>query len=163
MAPTSPGETGKDHVRLDKPGGYQATADFLMAVTKKYGDDPRIASITHGEYYTNADAGGLPADFDDAAFKNNAELIWQGVIAAAPRDANGERVNFVQSMPQTSGGHTTAAEIRAIGVGVSGSDLFNEGPVQRLQNVLYGVVPLQQRRGRSRGSEIGPNNGTSSL
>jgi hypothetical protein len=53
-------------------------------------------------------------------------------------------------------GSSPAAEIRAIGVGVSGSDLFlfNEGPVQRLQKVLYGDVPLQHQINVQRLDEV---------
>jgi hypothetical protein len=43
----------RDHVRLDKDEGWQAVADFLVAMTQRYGLDERIASLTIGEYYTN--------------------------------------------------------------------------------------------------------------
>jgi hypothetical protein len=112
---------GKDHVRLDKQAGYEAMADFLIALTKKYGNDPRVASITHGEYYTNPDGGGLPKDLDYDVFRTNMKHVWSQVIAASPRDANGERVSFIQSQPITSGGFVTATDIANIGIGVSGS------------------------------------------
>ena len=42
-----------DHVRLDKDEGWLAVADFLVAMTRRYGLDERIASLTIGEYWAN--------------------------------------------------------------------------------------------------------------
>jgi hypothetical protein len=138
---------GKDHVRLDKDAGWRAMADFLVALTKEYGDDPRISSIVIGEYYTNPDGGGLPSDLDMAAFKNNMELVWADMIQNAPRDANGERINITQSQPQTKFGQTTAQEIANIGVGISGSDptIFQANDFDKIRRRVYGVVPLRHQ------------------
>lgn len=138
---------GKDHVRFDKPEAVNHTADFLIALSKQYGDDPRVASITHGEYYTNSDGGGLPADFNYDKFRSDAKNIWSQVIAGSPRDASGERVNFVQSQPIVQGGFVTAQDIANIGVGVSGSgaNLFQGGELDQVRPQLYGEVPLQHQ------------------
>jgi hypothetical protein len=136
---------GKDHVRLDKQAGYETMADFLIALTKKYGNDPRIASITHGEYYTNSDGGGLPADLDYDAFRTNIKQVWSQAIAASPRDVNGDRVPFIQGQPIVAGGFVTATDIANIGVGASGSEAQIFSSASRIDNVrkqLYGVVPL---------------------
>ena len=134
---------GKDHVRFDKTLGWQYAADFLTALIRRYGNDPRVASITHGEYYTNADGGGLPADFDYNVFRSNAKLLWKQVVDLAPRDANSERTNFAQSMPITQGGFVTVADLVNIGVGTSGSGvhLFKGGDLDRVRKELYGKVP----------------------
>jgi hypothetical protein len=138
---------GKDHVRFDKTEALNAATDFLIALVKKYGDDTRVASITHGEYYTNPDGGGLPNNLDYDAFRANMKSLWTQVIQAAPRDANGKRVNFVQSQPITAGGFVTAQDIIDIGVGVSGSgaQLFSAGPLDDIRQAVYGKVPLQHQ------------------
>jgi len=114
---------GKDHVRLDKDEGWRAVADFLVAMTQRYGLDKRTASLTIGEYYTNPDGGGIPADFDYNVFRANAKKVWSDVTQNAPKDASGARMNIVQSMPIVSGGFVTANDSAniGIGIGVSGS------------------------------------------
>jgi hypothetical protein len=138
---------GKDHVRFDKEKAVNAAADFLIALEKKYGDDPRVASITNGEYYTNPDGGGLPDDLDYGAFRTNMKSLWSQVIEAAPRDKKGNRVNFVQSQPIVGGGFVTSQDIVDIGIGVSGSgaQLFSSGPLDDARQALYGKVPLQHQ------------------
>jgi hypothetical protein len=139
---------GKDHVRLDKQAGYEAVADFLIALTKRYGNDTRIASIAIGEYYTNPDGGGLPADLDYDAFRTNIKHVWSQVIAAAPPDADGERINIVQTQPILSGDFVTATDMANIGIGISGSgaQLFAASdPMDSVRQQLYGVVPLQHQ------------------
>jgi hypothetical protein len=137
----------KVHVRADKAAGWQAEADFMTALTKHYGDDPRISSITRGEYYTNPDASPPPADFDYNAFRANQKLIWQQWVDSAPRDANGERVTLTQSEPIVSGRFVTAADLRTIGMGVSGSgaNIFHDGALDGVRRQLYGDVPLQHQ------------------
>jgi hypothetical protein len=137
----------KVHLRLDKDPAWQAASDFLVAAVKHYGGDPRIASMTIGEYYQNEDAGGLPADIDQAAFKTNIKNIWTNVIGAAPRDANGERINVLQSMPITSGGYVTKTDVENIGVGITGSvaHIFATDTLDSFRKSLYGVVPMQHQ------------------
>ena len=138
---------GKDHVRLDKVDGWQAVADFLVAMTRRYGLDTRIASLTIGEYYTNPDGGGIPSDFDYNAFRANAKLVWSDVIQNAPRDASGARMNIVQAMPIVSGKLVTANDLATIGIGVSGSvaRIFGTDMLDGVRQQLYGVVPLQHQ------------------
>ena len=138
---------GKVHVRLDKVGGQQAISDFLIALTKHYGNDPRIASITNGEWYTNSDAGGLPTDFDFSAFKTGQKAVWQAWVNSAPKDANGNRVTLSQIQPIVAGGEVSAADIQNIGIGISGSGqtVFKDGAVDAMRRILYGVVPLSHQ------------------
>ena len=138
---------GKDHVRLDKDEGWRVVADFLVAMTQHYGLDARIASLTIGEYYTNPDGGGIPADFDYDLFRANAKKVWSDVIQNAPRDASGARMNIVQAMPIVSGGFVTATDIANIGIGVSGSEarIFAADALDGVRKQLYGVVPLQHQ------------------
>jgi hypothetical protein len=138
---------GKVHVRLDKVGGQQAISDFLIALTKHYGNDPRIASITNGEWYTNSDAGGLPTDFDFSAFKTGQKAVWQAWVNSAPKDANGNRVTLSQIQPIVQGGEVSAADIQNIGIGISGSGqtVFKDGAVDAMRRILYGVVPLSHQ------------------
>lgn len=138
---------GKDHVRLDKIDGWQAVADFLVAMTRRYGLDSRIASLTIGEYYTNPDAGGIPSDFNYDAFRANAKLVWSDVVQNAPRDAAGARMNIVQSMPIVSGKLVTASDLANIGIGISGSvaRIFATDLLDGVRQQLYGVVPLQHQ------------------
>lgn len=139
---------GMDHVRLDKLMAARHMADFLIALVKKYGRDWRICSICLGEYYTNPDGGGLPADLDyDTYCTNMRDVVWTEVLAACPLDANGNRVAFIQSQPITTGATgdiVTADDIHNLGLGISGSDLFlfNYGPVDQVRLQLYGRVPL---------------------
>jgi hypothetical protein len=134
---------GKDHIRLDKEEGWRAMADFYVALVKKYGNDPRIGSIVMGEYYTNPDGGGIPADLDYDAYRANIKHVWAVIDASAPIDARGNRVNVVQSQPITSGGFVTSCDIAASAIGISGSDpvLFQSGPLDPVRRDLYGVVP----------------------
>jgi hypothetical protein len=138
---------GKVHVRLDKVGGQQAISDFLIALTKHYGNDPRIASITNGEWYTNSDAGGLPTGFDFSAFKTGQKAVWQAWVNSAPKDANGNRVTLSQIQPIVAGGEVSAADIQNIGIGISGSGqtVFKDGAVDAMRRILYGVVPLSHQ------------------
>ena len=138
---------GKDHLRLDKDAAWHAMSDFLVAATKHYGNDPRIASLTIGEYYTNADRGGMPADINLDAYRANIKNVWSDVVTNAPRDANGNRLAILQSNPITSGGFVTAGNMANIGVGASGSDpkLFNAPQVDNLYKQLYGVMPTQHQ------------------
>jgi hypothetical protein len=140
---------GKVHVRFDKTKAVNHTADFLIALAKKYGNDTRIDSLTIGEYYTNPDGGGLPADLDYAAFRSNMKQVWSQVIAAAPRDANGERMTIAQTEPIVSGGYVTAQDIANIGIGISGSGAqlfsFDRGALDPIRLQLYGVVPMQHQ------------------
>jgi hypothetical protein len=138
---------GKVHVRLDKVGGQQAISDFLIALTKHYGNDPRIASITNGEWYTNSDAGGLPTGFDFSAFKTGQKAVWQAWVNSAPKDANGNRVTLSQIQPIVQGGEVSAADIQNIGIGISGSGqtVFKDGAVDAMRRILYGVVPLSHQ------------------
>jgi hypothetical protein len=138
---------GKVHVRLDKTGGWQAIADLMIALTKRYGDDTRVSSITMGEYYTNPDGGGLPADLDYSLFKSNPKRIWQEWVNAAPRDANNERITLIQSQPITSGPEVEPSDLANIGMGTSGSEaqLFIDGPLSDVRPQLYGVVPNQHQ------------------
>jgi hypothetical protein len=138
---------GKDHVRLDKNEGWRAVADFLVAMTKHYGLDERIASLTIGEYFTNPDGGGIPAAFDYDLFRANAKKVWSDVTLNAPKDTSGARMNIVQSMPIVSGGFVTANDIANIGIGVSGSGarIFATEELDGVRQQLYGVVPLQHQ------------------
>jgi hypothetical protein len=138
---------GKVHIRLDKTVAHQHVADFLIAVSKRYGNDPRVASITHAEYYTNPDGGGIPADFDYDAYRTNIKTVWQEWIANTPVDANGNRVTLMQGEPIPTGGFVTAQNIRDIGIGVSGSvpHLFSGGALETLRQQLYGDVPLEHK------------------
>jgi hypothetical protein len=138
---------GKDHVRLDKVEGWRAVADFLVAMTRHYGLDKRIASLTIGEYYTNPDGGGIPADFNYDAFRTNAKKVWSDVTQSAPKDASGARMNIVQAMPIVSGGFVTANDIANIGLGVSGSGarIFATEMLDTVRQQLYGSVPLQHQ------------------
>jgi hypothetical protein len=137
---------GKDHVRLDKDEGWRAVADFLVAMTRHYGLDQRIASLTIGEYYTNPDGGGIPADLDYDVFRVNAKKVWSDVTQNAPKDASGARMNIVQSMPIVSDGFVTVNDIANIGIGVSGSvgRIFADR-LDGVRQQLYGVVPLQHQ------------------
>jgi hypothetical protein len=148
---------GKDHVRLDKDEGWQAVADFLVAMTQHYGLDERIASLTIGEYFTNSDGGGIPADFDYDLFRANAKKVWSDITQNAPRDASVARMNIVQAMPIVSGGFVTASDIANIGIGVSGSvaRIFATDALDGVRQQLYGVVPLQhQVNSRSIGAPV---------
>ena len=138
---------GKDHVRLDKYEGWKAMSDFLVALVKRYGGDKRVASLTIGEYYTNPDGGGIPADFDYDLFRSNAMKVWSDVITNAPKDLGGNRINVVQSMPIVAGGFVTVSEIANIGIGVSGSvaRIFSTNTLDAVRKQLYGVVPLQHQ------------------
>ena len=138
---------GKDHVRLDKDEGWGAVADFLVAMTKHYGLDERIASLTIGEYYANPDGGGIPADFDYNLYRANAKKVWSDVTQNAPKDASGARMNIVQAMPIVSGGFVTANDMANIGIGVSGSGarIFGSDTLDGVRQQLYGVVPLQHQ------------------
>ena len=87
----------------------------------------------------------IPADFDYNAFRTNIKQVWSQVIAASPRDANGDRVPFIQSGPIVAGDFVTATDIANIGVGVSGSgaQIFSSaGGIESVRKQLYGVVPL---------------------
>jgi hypothetical protein len=140
----------KVHVRIDKSGGWQAIADFLQALTAKYGDNEDIASITHGEYFTNPDGGGMPLNStQETAYYQNAILIWDHWIDNAPEDANGDRMELLQSQPIVQGGVVTAADISDAGadntgMGVSGSGptMFTNGQLYPIRRALYGDVPL---------------------
>ena len=137
---------GKDHVRLDKDEGWRAVADFLVAMTRHYGLDKRIASLTIGEYYTNPDGGGIPADFDYDLYRANAKKVWSDITQNAPKDPSGARMNIVQAMPIVSGGFVTVSDIANIGIGVSGSSarIFADS-LDMVRQQLYGVVPLQHQ------------------
>jgi hypothetical protein len=138
---------GMDHVRLDKDEGWWAVADFLVAMTQRYGLDKRIASLTIGEYYTNPKGGGIPADFDYNSYRANAKKVWSDVTQNAPKDTSGARMNIVQAEPIVSGGFVTANDIANIGIGVSGSAarIFASDSLDSLRQQLYGVVPLQHQ------------------
>jgi hypothetical protein len=138
---------GKVHVRLDKVGGQQAISDFLIALTKHYGNDPRIASITNGEWYTNSDAGGLPTGFNYSAFKTGQKAVWQAWVNSAPKDATGNRLTIIQSQPIVAGSEVSAADIQNIGIGISGSSqtVFRDSPIDAVRRILYGVVPLSHQ------------------
>jgi hypothetical protein len=134
-----------DHMRFDKTSGWQVTSDFLVALVKHYGDDPRIGVITIGEYYTNSDGRRLPADFDYNAFRSNAKNIWSDMITNAPKDASGDRVNIVQTQPITTGKNLVIpTDIANIGIGVSGSapHIFATDILDPLRRQLRGQVPL---------------------
>jgi len=137
--------TGGVHVRMDKPEGLQAVTDFYTALIKHYGGDPRIAQLSIGEYYPNSDNPLSAAQ--TATFRSNTKQFWSDIIAAAPRDANGERLNILQSNPITTGGQVTLEDIRSLGIGVTGSDpdMFAGGMTDTNQAQLYGDVPLEHQ------------------
>jgi hypothetical protein len=73
------------------------------------------------------------------------KTVWSEMIAAAPEDANGERISIMQSNPITSGGQVTPTDLDTIGVGVTGSDpnIFETGDQNETTlSQLYGDVPL---------------------
>ena len=137
---------GMDHVRLDKDEGWRAVADFLVAMTQRYGLDERVASLTIGEYWAPK-GSGRPADFDYNLYRANAKKVWLDVTQNAPKDASGARMNIVQAMPITGGGFVTANDIANIGIGVSGSGahIFATDTLDGVRQQLYGVVPLQHQ------------------
>jgi hypothetical protein len=132
------------HVRMDKTAGWQAMADFLVAVTKKYGGDPRVASITHAEYYPTST---VPTDFNLSVFKSNAKLMRRDWVDAAPRNEGGERVTLVQTNPYVNGPEVEASDLQALGMGISGSgaEIFTPTAGDEARRALYGVVPLQHQ------------------
>jgi hypothetical protein len=117
---------GHCHVRLDIDEGWRWMADFYAAFVKKNGSDAKIAHITMGEYFPGN--SGVPPSVDLQLFKANVKKVWQQVIAAAPKDATGNRINIVQVNPITFGGDVTADDMAAIGIrasiGASDSDPY---------------------------------------
>lgn len=142
---------GKDHLRLDKQGGVDAMTDWLIALVRKYGTDPRMASIIQGEYYPNDDEPGwVPVDLDLAAYRANVASVWREVIRVAPRDKDNNRVALIQGQPITSGNYWTPQGVEEVGVGASGSgvgqSLFNQtGPTTKLRKHIYRKVPSQHQ------------------
>lgn len=136
--------SGGDHVRMDKPEALRAVTDFYIALIKHYGDDKRIAQLTIGEYFPGT--GSPLTSAQKFTFVQNMKIFWTEVIAAAPRDANGKRMAILQSNPIT-GANLGATDLRAIGVGVSGSDpeMFEGSDTDTLQRALYGDVPTQHQ------------------
>jgi hypothetical protein len=129
-----------DHGRMDKAEALQQTTDFFTALLKRYGADERIASLTIGEYFPGPNA---PTGLDMGLFRANMKIFWSDIIAAAPRDASGERMLISQSNPITTGREVTTAELRTIGLGVTGSDpnLFTSEMTETNLKALYGRVP----------------------
>jgi len=136
---------GGVHVRMDKTEVLQGVTDFYIALIKHYGGDERIAQLSIGEYYPNAD--NPLTSTQTATFRSNMKTFWTDIIAAAPVDANGERLNILQSNPITTGGQVTLADIRSIDIGVTGSDpdMFAGGMTDANQSQLYGDVPLEHQ------------------
>ena len=108
-----------------------------------------------GEYFPGMK--DIPANLDTRAFYMNAKKMWADVLANAPKDAHGDRMNIVQSNPIVSGGVVTASDIADLKLGVSGSDpyIFRDceqangicasGSLERVRQDLFGVVPLQHQ------------------
>lgn len=144
------------HVRMDLEEGWRWMADFLVALLRHYGRRRNIASVVIGEYYI---APNPPADLDKRAYRANAKKMWADVIANAPKDKTGNRMNVVQVNPILFGGDVTSADIAELKLGVSGSDphifvdgcgepdgsLCDPGTLNRARQDLYGVVPLQHQ------------------
>jgi hypothetical protein len=144
------------HVRMDLEEGWRWMADFLVALVRRYGRRRDIANVVIGEYYIAPDP---PADLDKHAYRANAKKMWADVIANAPKDKAGNRMNVVQVNPILTGGDVTCADIADLKLGVSGSDpyvfvngcgepdgsLCDPGTLNRARQDLYGVVPLQHQ------------------
>ena len=145
------------HVRQDLEEGWRWMADFLVALVRRYGNNPRVASLVLGEYYPGS--WGFPRDFDRDTFRANAKKIWAAVIDNAPKDASGNRLNILQSNPVMTDNIIRPADITELKLGITGSDpyLFAEGcgepdgspceprSIHRGRQDLYGVVPLQHQ------------------
>ena len=80
------------------------------------------------------------------------EMFWADIIAAAPTDANGDRMAILQSNPVQGNGDVSVTDIRNIGIGVTGSDpdMFSGQDTDLLQRQLYGEVPLQHQANANR-------------
>jgi hypothetical protein len=144
------------HVRMDLEEGWRWMADFLVALVRRYGRRGDIASVVIGEYYI---APNPPAKLDKRAYRANAKKMWADVIANAPKDKDGNRMNVVQVNPILTGGDVTSADIANLKLGVSGSDphifvngcgepdssLCEPGTLNRARQDLYGVVPLHHQ------------------
>jgi hypothetical protein len=144
------------HVRQHLEEGWRWMADFLVALVRRYGNSPHIATLVLGEYYPS---GNFPADFDPDVFRANAKKIWGAVIATAPKDAGGNRLNVLQSNPIMTGGTIRTADIAELKLGVTGADpyifrngcgepdspLCDSGTTDRARQDLYGIVPLQHQ------------------
>jgi hypothetical protein len=147
----------RDHVRLDLEEGWRWMADMFVALVRRYGNDPRIGSLVMGEYYPSDE--GRPAGFDFGAYRANAKKVWADVIASAPQDTGGNRLNIFQSNPIMTGGVIRTADIAELKLGVTGSDphlfisgcgepndvLCDPGSINRTRQNLYGVVPLRHQ------------------
>lgn len=150
------GKKNRVHVRMDLEEGWRWMADFLVALIRRYGHRQDIAQVVIGEYYI---APNPPEDLDKFAYIANAKKMWADVIANAPKDEAGNRMNIVQVNPILRDGLVTSADIAELKLGVSDSDPYifiNEcgdadgspcapGSRSRARQDLYGVVPLHSQ------------------
>jgi hypothetical protein len=144
------------HVRMDLEEGWRWMADFLVALVRRYGRRWDIANVVIGEFYI---APNPPVDLDKTAYRANAKKMWADVIANAPKDKAGNRMNVVQVNPILTGGDVTSADIADLKLGLSDSDphIFingcgepegspcEPGTPSRARQDLYGVVPLHHQ------------------
>ena len=147
---------GRVHVRQDLEEGWRYIADLYVAIVKRYGESSRIANLIMGEYYPLSDR---PASLDFKALLSNAKKIWSDVIANAPKDEGGNRVNIAQVNPILTKGIVTSTDIANLKLGISGSDphlfangcgkphrsLGHPGTLDRARQDLYGTVPLMHQ------------------
>lgn len=117
------------HVRFDNPTAVEHAADFLTAFLAKYGDNKGIHSVNLGEYYFGQKKY-RPSNLNRGKYLVGVKNLWAKVAAAAPRDADGNRVNIVQTNPLFDS-QVTVNDLERLGIGMSESDARLDLPITK--------------------------------
>lgn len=114
------GKNDHSHVRFDNPVAVDHAADFLTALLAKYGNNKGIHSISLAEYFLGV-LSDRPAGLNKDKYLVGVKNLWSKVVQAAPRDADGNRVNIMQFNPLLNA-EVTINDLEALGIGISESD-----------------------------------------
>ncbi len=121
------GKNNNWHVRFDNPVAVDHAEDFLAAFLAKYGNNKGLHSINIGEYYFGQKQY-IPSGLDRTKYSLGVKNLWEQMVAAAPRDENGQRINIVQTNPMFASG-LTVEDMEALEIGISTSDTNISFPV----------------------------------
>ena len=101
-----------------------ATAWFT-AVFNKWGSHPRMHSFWASEYF---DGSNHPADYDAAGQLQGRAAMWTALVAAMPRDANGNHKPVIQANARFGHGVNIQTVINSgLALGQSDPDVFHHG------------------------------------
>lgn len=101
-----------------------ATAWFT-AVFNKWGSHPRMHSFWASEYF---DGSNHPADYDAAGQLQGRAAMWTALVAAMPKDANGNHKPVIQANARFGHGVNIQTVINSgLALGQSDPDVFHHG------------------------------------